>query len=412
MGDYRPPKIFVSWLFFWFWVTLSGARPIQELQLLGLERTRPEVIIRELHLQRGMEPDSTLLREDLLRLENLELFSDIRQNVLVDSLGRVILVYSFHERWSMLPIPLIQWDEEMGTSWGFGFLDFNFRGLHEEVTFQWLTGGYRELSLEYLRPWNWDRRLALEFELSRNSFHNSFEDFREENREFRTGVRGFYGENNFWDLGPFYREVFSDSTSKILDPSGRDRFMGLQVANRLTTYDVLNNPTRGWRVVASVEVGEGGNTAPSYSTWDLMSGGVIPLGRRLRLAGGWRWVHQAGRVPAYHNKYTGGSWGVRSYVAGFRGRPRMAVASLELRAVLLTRRELFRHFDFAANGVVFFDWGSSWEEEFVPPFAKFFSGPGCGLHLYFPLVGLARIEAGYNPARGEWVWQISNDLRY
>jgi len=390
---------------------LTAAPRVTSLTLAGLEHTQPEVVIRSLTVKVDSLADSTRLADDRERLHNLELFSSISQLVMPDSSGGCILHYDLVERFTLVVYPFVDWDEDRGWVWGAGLFNFNFRGWHEELGLEWHAGAEKGIYLEYLRPWFLGRRNTLGFKVSQKRWFNLLEELDQRRSQVLVGFAHTYNRYDSWGVNLEYIEMKIAEPGATIHPDGHDRFLEISGAWILNRYDILNNPTRGTRTALGLCLAGWDEQSPAFVTWDGRAGGVLPLLNRLRLAGGARLVISSGRIPIYRSKYTGGSWAVRSYPAGWRRGRNLFLTSVALRFDILEQREIFPHLDVGLTGAVFFDAGHAWDEEF-PGLGKLASGPGVELLLVAPLIGVGRLDAGYNPVQGEFVFHVSNELRF
>ncbi len=140
---------------------------IDEIIILGNQRTKEQVILRELAFQNG---DSILIDQfDLLKLKSIQtltntsLFNFVEISYSTHSEGNIILVVKVTERWFIWPGIVFSLAETNFNSWwqnkdfdrinyGFFIQDMNFRGRREKVTIELQNGWKRKVGLDYQVP--------------------------------------------------------------------------------------------------------------------------------------------------------------------------------------------------------------------------------------------------------------------
>ena len=113
------PSLICLFLFY----SISFASQIVDVNIIGNEHSRNEIILREIHHPISGEYDSTFAKDDRNRIYNLGLFStvDIRQ---VDSSYTITVVETFR----FFPIPIADYNEAKGWSYGGGIAFLNLNG--------------------------------------------------------------------------------------------------------------------------------------------------------------------------------------------------------------------------------------------------------------------------------------------
>ena len=123
----------INKLFYFILLIYYGnASVVQDIDIIGNHHTKKHIIIREIHHQFPGEYNSTHAQEDRNRIYNLGLFSTV-EIYKIDSTYTIFLVETFR----FLPIPLLEYSESKGFSYGAGISYLNFRGLNEKL----LLGG-------------------------------------------------------------------------------------------------------------------------------------------------------------------------------------------------------------------------------------------------------------------------------
>ena len=109
--------------------------------------------------------DSVLATEDRARIDNLGIFSDVKFYLQENGDDTSTLVYVVIEAWRIFPIPIIQYEEETGWSFGGVGLIKNFRGKKQEIAI--FSAGSESSSFKgivFKDPWITGDHISLEIE--------------------------------------------------------------------------------------------------------------------------------------------------------------------------------------------------------------------------------------------------------
>lgn len=128
---------------------------IERIILVGNEKTRDEVILREMQLQEGKKFNLEFLENDVKRLYNLGLFNRVDVVPAPLSSTKINLVFEFEEGFYLLPIPQGGIKEgSLKKIWGgVNFMWRNFRGRNETLNMSFGVGYEPFISVSYLNPW-------------------------------------------------------------------------------------------------------------------------------------------------------------------------------------------------------------------------------------------------------------------
>ena len=128
---------------------------IERIILIGNEKTKDEVILREMQLREGGKFNLEYLENDVKRLYNLGLFNRVDVVPAPLSSKRINLVFEFEEGFYFLPIPQGGIKEgSIKKIWGgVNFLWRNFRGRNETLGLSFGVGYEPFISVSYLNPW-------------------------------------------------------------------------------------------------------------------------------------------------------------------------------------------------------------------------------------------------------------------
>ena len=108
---------------------------ISKIKIIGNDYTKSRIVLREIHHPIPGEYDSIMAKADRDRIYNLGLFSTVEISQL-DTIYLILLTETFN----YLPIPLIEYSESKGFSYGAMFLMRNFQGLNRKVSIEGIFG--------------------------------------------------------------------------------------------------------------------------------------------------------------------------------------------------------------------------------------------------------------------------------
>lgn len=128
---------------------------VERIILVGNEKTKDEVILREMQLHEGGKFNLEYLENDVKRLYNLGLFNRVDVVPAPLSSSKINLVFEFEEGFYFLPIPQGGIKEgSLKKIWGgVNFMWRNFRGMNETLNLSFGVGYEPFISVSYLNPW-------------------------------------------------------------------------------------------------------------------------------------------------------------------------------------------------------------------------------------------------------------------
>jgi len=117
-----------------------GPSKILAIIIQGNEKTKEEIITREMKLKQGDNFDEVLAQQDQLRIQNLGIFNRVEVANIPTKQG-VILVVTVSEMWYIFPYPIVFRNDRDWSriSIGAGLLYTNFRGRREVIDFFFLA---------------------------------------------------------------------------------------------------------------------------------------------------------------------------------------------------------------------------------------------------------------------------------
>lgn len=261
---------------------LSDSVLVERVFLIGNEKTKSPIILREIEIEEGKKyPDSLLnilAEEGRMRIYNTNLFNTVTVQVLKDSPNTANVLITLEERWYFYVAPIFRIDDrnlmdwlinrggDLGrTNYGLKMDQYNFRGNNEKLRFIGQAGFQKRYFLSYSIPYiEKSQRHGLIFEgafLERESLPYITEDHlpsfnmgEDINRQVMAGLVTYSYRPNFYDfhfVTGGYRKVNVTDTIVSLNPN----YLGngatsQQFFNLIYTYvhDFRNNrnyPTKG-----------------------------------------------------------------------------------------------------------------------------------------------------------------------
>jgi outer membrane protein assembly factor BamA len=128
---------------------------VERIILIGNDKTKEEVILRELKTKEGNKLDLAILEADIKRLYNLGLF--VKIDVLPAPLmnNKINLIFEFQESFYFLPIPQGGIKEgEIKKIWGgINFEWRNFRGMNHTINLSFGVGYEPFIFTSFTNPW-------------------------------------------------------------------------------------------------------------------------------------------------------------------------------------------------------------------------------------------------------------------
>ncbi|MFY0686875.1 MAG: BamA/TamA family outer membrane protein [Cyclobacteriaceae bacterium] len=143
---------------------------VNEIFIIGNNKTKASVILRELSVNKGeaynLSELSAITVKDQEKIYNTNLFNEVEVQILESGTTQVELLVRVDERWYFYPAPIFDlidrnmtdWIKNHGASfsrlnWGVKLDQYNFRGRNEKLRFIGQLGPQRKLVLSYSMPY-------------------------------------------------------------------------------------------------------------------------------------------------------------------------------------------------------------------------------------------------------------------
>lgn len=390
---------------------------IEDIKLVGNEKTKDHVVLRELRFRKGHPFNKFLASRSMERLYNLGFFEDVNMKLLPGegSSHSVIVEIDMIEQKTGIVTVGAGYSNSDGIVGMVEVGDSNFRGTGDKVNVHWEFGGSgrgKNYQFSYTRPWINDKGDSLGFSLYNRIYQyddfdatgNTVAEYQKRKKgwnltwgrvsdEYRTNYLNFESTkealNSDPQAGPGAKpDKWESWKTKIKENIGKTNSMTF--THVYDSRDNYFNATKGKRFSCSLQWGGhglGGNfdfykfTAEGRFYKQLGNGHVLAL----RLMGG----YISGHI-SYSDLFSlGGANNLRGYEDDqFKG-DKMYAATLEYRLPIAKK----------VQGVLFTDVGSTWgiDRGQIPWYKDDRSihfSAGVGLRLQTP-IGPVRLDYGY-----------------
>lgn len=386
---------------------------IDRIELIGNDKTQPEVILRELHFSEKQVVSLSELLAALKRVQSLMLFNRVKFDVVGDSENSTLLI-TVYERWYIFPIPLLYRNERTWKkiSYGGKLLYYNFLGRNMLLNLSAAFGYNPQLKFSFDNPWFlgeaklftnltvfYSRIRSLSLEL------NDYED-RRLGLEWTIGKRFGHFLYTGMTLG-YMKLVAPAGIGLTLSPSGTDYLPSIVVGIQYDNRDLKEYPHQGWWVgVSGKHVGA--SKLINYYRYGTDLRCYLPVTQHLTLAlrGSANLSH--GTIPSYDRTFLGYEDRIRGrYYEIFEGEnfafggvelrfPLLKIRYLDVEPIIAQMREYSSNLKFGISAGIFFDNGIVWYQRQKPSLQQVKSGFGAGLHFHLPYVEIFRVECGFN----------------
>lgn len=390
----------------------TAAFLISRIDIIGNDKTKPEVILREL---RFTENQQTLFKELIAahkRVLSLMLFNRVKFD-LVGDLEDCVLIITVYERWYIFPLPLLYRNERSWRkiSYGGKLLYYNFLGKNILLNFTSAFGYNPVFKFSYSNPW-FLGDLKLFTNLS--FYYKKVRSLSPELNEYEDTRTGFdwligkrFGHFVFTGINFGYAQLTAPPEIGLtLSEDGKDELPSISVTFQYDNRDLKEYPHKGWYWFCwARRIGKGGEIGYYRYGTDLRK--YIPLNTKLTLALRTAVDLADGEIPSYDRVYFGYYERLRGYYYDVFEGENLVFGGAEFRFPIMKIRyidiETFPQFgDYSSNlkfgisGGLFIETGSVWYQKQSPSIQDFKSGFGGGIHFHLPYIEVFRLELGLN----------------
>ena len=382
---------------------LEGA-PIATLEIRGLEHTQKHVVERELLNRSGTKFSQENYETEKLRLQDLDIFSEISVDCQKQGADSVTVVYSFKEIFRWIPAPAGKKTDRDGMMLGLALANLNVFGEDIRAEVQYRTAvdpvfEKNEYAFYASSPYFAGHPLGWNLEFLRT---DSWDDLRKfDDQSVLLDLDLDYGLNGNFSL------LLSGAYRYLQGGAGHlpEIGTGFAIDFRDASIDTRNGIYMEF-ALTHVGAGVGNGKGENYTEFLGDGRAYLTLGRWVSGATA-LFRYRSGRVQNYDYFYHGGANTFRGHEADSN--------SLGINEMLLTKEERFvlmeRHaaslwnvnFFYGIQLVAGLDGSLLWDEG-CPGWKDYEGAVYGGVHLVIPALDRVRFEVGYSPDRGEPVF--------
>ena len=395
---------------------ICTASQLEEIKIIGNEHTQNYIILREIQHPIPGEYDSTLVREDRNRIYNLGLFSTVEIEQ-VDSTYTIFLVETFR----YFPIPIVDFNEAKGWSYGGGIVFLNFRGMNEKLTIGGIIGEETTYFLDFRDPWIAGDHVSLSGSVYQFHTKNPVYSYYYNERGFNIGTRFYKNEFHKIKIQTGFEYAAID-TSEVNEKSNENqkviplkyKYIKGEFTYRYDTRDIYLDPTAGALITLNLNpkfsIGETENYhlfQIKYLKYFQLSRGffnpVLSLETRLLL-------QQSESFPIFAYQYLGGEDFVRGYsplpdknaeeIAHLIEGYNIFYHTVQLQHTLIKKNDYNRFnigIEFGIDMVYFADIGIISDEFSSFKLKNTIIGYGFGFRIFASGAGVIGVDFGFNP---------------
>lgn len=395
---------------------------IGSVKLTGLQKTKPEIVLRELPVQAGDIFDQRKIDQSFHRLVNLGYFYEVSPSLLEEGARPEEVIFNakvteartgrFSGIIGYAP-PTTEFEGAPQLTGVIEAIETNLLGTGRQANFLWKSGLLRTLRIGYTEPWAFGKPIKIGVEYSQVKQRNQFTDAESDENAASVTVAARFRRLFEGSLGLSYKRIglpASDSFLPATSPSlpltitdGADPAVqsgvkyGVTLGLTRDSRDYFLNPTRGRLDHVAFEFSRG--DFKLRKLWiDLR--GYFPTWRRQVIALGLHGAAAWGdNIPPTELFYLGGANTLRGYDEDWFFGPRRVYANIEYRLLVGRTSQFF----------VFTDLGTVTQTAHPTVFDPLRVGYGFGMRLESK-GGLLRMDYGLAEGRSALEGKIHVNL--
>ena len=395
---------------------------IGAVKLTGLQKTKPEVVLRELPVQTGDVFDQRKIDQSFHRLVNLGYFYEVSPSLLEEGTTPEEIIFNakvteartgrFSGVIGYAP-PTTEFEGAPQLTGVIEATETNLLGAGRGVNFLWKSGLLRTLRIGYAEPWAFGKPIKIDVEYSRVKQRNQFTDAESNENAASVTVATRFRRLFEGSLGFSYKRIGLPTgdtplpttplsiglpITDVADPAAQSGVKyGITLGLTRDSRDYFLNPTRGRLDGVAFEFSRGDfklrklwiDLRGYYPTWRRQ---VIAIG--LHGAAAW-----GDNIPPTELFYLGGANTLRGYDEDWFFGPRRVYANIEYRLLVGRTSQFF----------VFTDLGAVTQVDQPTVFDPLRVGYGFGMRLESK-GGLLRMDYGLAEGRSALEGKIHVNL--
>jgi outer membrane protein assembly factor BamA len=413
-------------------VKLDSLYRVDTVMVIGNDRTKEFVILREMSLKPGKLVTKEMIAYDQNRIYSLGLFNRVIIHVAPATEETADLVVEVSERWYIFPFPIfgIRDHDWKKVYFGGGLLHSNFRGRNEKLYGTIVFGYDPSFAISYRNPflasdgsYQLDTRFAFDKIRNRSiSAQAGGDNFDEKHVSLMFSLGRRFGINHsLWvTAGCEMVKISSYQPGRTISPDGEDIYPYGAVSYTYDTRDLYEYPMMGSFIRLGVKkYGFPGNDidivryVTDFRHYQPVVSSLILTGRLFT-----DWA-AAGRTPSNNRVYLGYTERIRGHFREVREGENLFGISTELRYPLYGPEYYtvdylpaeFRILKFGVVAALFADAGTVWFRG--KPFAlnTLTKGYGAGIHFLLPYSIVFRVDYAWNEVRrGEFILDLGTSF--
>lgn len=390
---------------------------IDDVILIGNEKTNAEVILREIGLSKSIWVDSTDLVYIEHRITNLNLFHRVEVFPFIRN-DSTFLVIAVTEKWYIFPLPYVNWigPNPSDLEYGFRYSQSNLNGWNRTLV-STLYGGIKTGQLFlYQDPWLKNTSAIGILALLQNEHWREKPPLKsqEEDRlrqRFYVGLSKRFGKEVTIRFGSSIHRWMLDST-ETLSKQTEDYSHSFRLEYEKDRRDLVELPHTGEYFLQSFEV------IRFHEVWKNRFVGSLdyrqyqPLHRNWTLSGQFISFASSGENPSYAQLRLGQGLPIRGNRDLDKPGTFLVKGALDLRWQILRQRyytfpnpphylaKHLRNLKYGVSISTFYEVGQSWKTGESIDTGKLLSGYGLAFSFSLPYVNVMRIDVGFNPNDG------------
>lgn len=380
---------------------------ISSIRYEGLKYTSPKVVERELMHRAGSSFSQEMFKTEKLRLQDLDLFTDVSVKCESNAANEASLVYHFNEIFRWIPAPAGKKTDRDGLMIGLALANLNVAGedIRAEVQYRTALDPFfdnNEYAFYASSPYLFGVALRWNFEFLRT---NSYDD-----------IRGFKDESWLVDLDLNWAllsnmSVLATGAYRYLEngPGTLPEFgLGFAMDYRDSELDSRKGIYFEYMLTHTGKGVRSNHQGENY--WELLNDAraYYPLG--IFVTGATALIrYRLGDVSYYDYYYHGGANTFRGHEAdSLHLGIHEVLLNLEERFILMERHAASIggiNFFYGIQLVAGLDGSVLWETG-SPSWDNYEGAVYGGIHLVIPALDRVRLEVGYSPDKGEPVFYL------
>lgn len=406
---------------------------IDTIIVVGNEKTKESVILREMTLKPGMAATPELIEFDRSRIYSIGLFTRVDMTV-VPFGEKNMLVVDVSERWYIIPLPLFGFrdGDPKKPYYGAGILHNNFRGMNQKLFGSIVFGYNPSLAFQYADPWiNRDHNLYFNGALSYFRIRNrsaiavvNTSNFDELHYDINVslGKRFTLYTTAGINLGFQIVEVTEHRPGRTVNPEGSDKYFYGSINFTHDTRDLRDYTTQGTLLSAHITKYGFGETILSFTRIGADVRRFTPLPFDFTFAArAFGSIVSGGTIPTYARSYFGYGERIRGFFKDVFEGENIAGTSVEVRWPLLKPRVIhfsaidlpqeFSVWRFGVSLELFTDAGTTWFRGEKLSLKSVAAGYGGGIVFLLPYDVVIRTEYAWNRfGRGQFIFDLRSSF--